>query len=134
MFEITVEETFAAGHFLRNYRGKCENLHGHNYKVEVTLAGRELDAAGLLLDFVEVKRLLRELAERFDHKLLNDVPPFDQLNPTAETIARHFYEELKRALEGTPHRDRVRVARVRVWETETTSAAYSDSGDAGFQA
>lgn len=131
MFEISVEESFAAGHFLRNYRGKCENLHGHNYKVEVTLAGEELDGAGLLVDFVTVKRLLRELTERFEHRLLNDVAPFDELNPTAENMARFFFEELARRLACSSDRDRVQLTQVRVWETDATWASYRQDQNRG---
>jgi len=124
MFEITVAETFAAAHFLRGYRGKCENVHGHNYKVEVTLAGERLDALGLLVDFLEIKRLLRAALERLDHRLLNDVPPFDRRNPTAENLARYLYEEIARSLEAGAGDQGVRVAAVKVWETEATAAAY----------
>jgi 6-pyruvoyltetrahydropterin/6-carboxytetrahydropterin synthase len=124
MFEITVEESFAAGHALRGYRGKCENVHGHNYKVEVTLEGEQLDETGLLVDFVELKRWLRNVIERLDHRMLNEIPPFDRVNPTAENMARYFYEEISRALRESAGRDRVRVARVRIWETDTTTATY----------
>ncbi|MEK7408601.1 MAG: 6-carboxytetrahydropterin synthase QueD [Acidobacteriota bacterium] len=122
MFELSVEESFAAGHALRGYRGKCENVHGHNYKVEVTLEGERLDAAGLLVDFVELKRLLRELIEPLDHRFLNDVPPFDECNPTAENMARYFYEEVAKGL--ARREPPVRVARVKIWETDTTTASY----------
>jgi len=124
MFEITVEESFAAAHALRGYRGKCENVHGHNYKVEVTLEGERLDETGLLVDFVELKRRLRNVIERLDHRMLNEIPPFDRLNPTAENMARYFYEELARALQESAAAGRVRVARVRIWETDSTTAAY----------
>ena len=97
MFEVSAEETFAAGHSLRNYHGKCENVHGHNYRVRVTLAGADLDHAGLLVDFVEIKRLLRAIIEKLDHQFLNDVQPFDKLNPSAENMARYFHEEMARA-------------------------------------
>ncbi|MCS7316278.1 MAG: 6-carboxytetrahydropterin synthase QueD [Bryobacterales bacterium] len=124
MFEIAVEECFAAAHALRSYRGKCENVHGHNYKVEVALEGEQLDGAGLLVDFVELKRWLREIIERLDHRLLNDVAPFDRLNPTAENMARYFWEEVARELAASPHAGRVRVARVTVRETDSTCAVY----------
>src|SRR5207302_7190524 len=84
MFEVTVEDSFAAGHYLRNYKGKCENPHGHNYKVRVTLQGRELDHAGLLLDFKELKLVMKPVIERLDHRMINDVAPFTTLNPSAE--------------------------------------------------
>jgi len=122
MFEITVEESFPAAHVLRGYRGKCEYVHGHNYRVRMSLEAAELDAAGLVVDFAEVRRVLRDLVGPFDHRLLNEVPPFDTLNPTAENMARYFFEELSRRL--AAHAPRVRVAEVRVWETEGATAAY----------
>jgi len=121
MFEVTVEETFAAGHALRNYRGKCENVHGHNYKVQVTFRGPELDAVGLLVDFVAVKKLIAAVVDRLDHQFLNDLPPFDRLNPSAENIAKYFYDEIGRGLEADGG---VRLGQVRIWETDTTSAIY----------
>ncbi|MGC9972350.1 MAG: 6-carboxytetrahydropterin synthase QueD [Bryobacteraceae bacterium] len=124
MFEVSVEETFAAGHALRGYRGKCENVHGHNYRVRVTLQGEQLDSAGLLVDFVELKRTLRAIVERLDHTFLNDVPPFDKLNPSAENMARYFYEEMTQGLAGD---NAVRVAEVKIWETDTATAAYRPS-------
>ena len=121
MFEVTIEETFAAGHALRNYRGKCENVHGHNYRAEVTLRGAELNAIGLLEDFVELKKVVHAVLDRMDHQWLNDFPPFDALNPSAENMARYIYEEVSAAL---TTKEGVRVACVRLWETDTASAAY----------
>ena len=120
MFEITVEETFAAGHALRNYHGRCENVHGHNYRVQVTLAGTELDQAGLLVDFSEVKRVLHAVVDRMDHQFLNDVAPFDVLNPSAENMARYIYEEIGRQMPPGG----ARVDAVKLWETDTASATY----------
>ena len=121
MFEVSVEETFAAGHSLRNYRGKCENVHGHNYRVQVTLCGPELDAIGLLVDFVQVKALIMRVVDRLDHQFLNDLAPFDVLNPSAENMAKYFYDEISSGLgRSTP----VTVGQVQVWETDTTSATY----------
>jgi 6-pyruvoyltetrahydropterin/6-carboxytetrahydropterin synthase len=122
MFEVSVEKDFAAGHALRGYKGKCENVHGHNYKVRVTLAGDQLDSTGLLYDFVEVKRLLAGIIDRLDHRFLNDVPPFTELNPSAENLARYFYRELQNSLAGAP----VRVGAVTIWETDTTTATYRE--------
>jgi 6-pyruvoyltetrahydropterin/6-carboxytetrahydropterin synthase len=119
MFEITVEETFAAGHALRQYRGKCENVHGHNYRVQVTLQGPELNPIGLLVDFVEVKKLLQSVVDRLDHQFLNDLAPFDVLNPSAENMAKYFYEQIRAGI-AVP----VKVGQVKIWETETTSAVY----------
>jgi 6-pyruvoyltetrahydropterin/6-carboxytetrahydropterin synthase len=126
MFEVSVERTFAAGHALRNYHGKCENVHGHNYKVRVTLAGADLDSAGLLCDFVDVKRLMDGIIERLDHQFLNEIAPFDQLNPSAENIARYFYQELQRGLRETPPAAPVRIDEVKIWETDTTTATYRE--------
>ena len=124
MFEVTVEETFAAGHALRNYHGKCENVHGHNYKIRAKLEGEQLDEAGLLVDFNDVKRVLNEIIDRVDHKFLNDVAPFDTLNPSAENMARWFYEEMEKSLAAAPAKTDARLAEVRIWETDTSIAAY----------
>jgi 6-pyruvoyltetrahydropterin/6-carboxytetrahydropterin synthase len=121
MFEVTIEETFAAGHALRNYRGKCENVHGHNYRCQVTLEGRELDEIGLLVDFVELKRVVHGVLDRMDHQWLNEFPPFDVLNPSAENMARYIYQQVN---EGIKTREGVRVGLVRLWETDTAQATY----------
>ena len=124
MFEVSVEETFAAGHALRGYRGKCENVHGHNYRVQLTLEGSELDAIGLLVDFVEVKRLIHGVVDRLDHRFINDLPPFDVVNPSAENLAKYFYDEISVNL--TPA---VRLGQVKIWETDITSATYRPTGN-----
>ena len=121
MFEVTIEETFAAGHALRNYHGKCENVHGHNYRCQVTLEGRELDSVGLLVDFVELKRAVHGVLDRLDHQWLNDFPPFTELNPSAENIAKFIYDQVCEALKT---RTGVRVGLVKLWETDTASATY----------
>jgi 6-pyruvoyltetrahydropterin/6-carboxytetrahydropterin synthase len=121
MFEITIEETFAAGHALRNYRGKCENVHGHNYRCQVAVEGETLDEIGLLVDFVELKRVVHAVLDRMDHQWLNELPPFDKLNPSAENMARYIYEELAAALQA---REGIRLASVRLWETDTASVTY----------
>jgi len=122
MFEVAVDQTFAAGHALRNYKGKCENVHGHNFRVQVILEGPRLDQAGLLVDFVEVKNLMRSVIDRLDHQFLNDIAPFDVKNPSAENIAEHFYTEMSSGLTGTPVP--VRIREVKVWETDIQSASY----------
>lgn len=122
MFEVAVEESFAAGHALRNYKGKCENVHGHNYRVRVTLAGEQLDSAGLLYDFVELKRGISEVIRAIDHKFLNDLAPFDQVNPSAENLARYFYEEISKQLSASANG--ARVKEVTIYETDTTAATY----------
>jgi 6-pyruvoyltetrahydropterin/6-carboxytetrahydropterin synthase len=123
MYEVTVEADFSSGHYLRNYKGKCENPHGHNYKVQVTLAGKELDAAGLLLDFKLLKQVLRPVIDRIDHRMLNDLEPFIELNPSAETMAKYFYDQTNEQL-GAMTQGRVRVKDATIWETDTTKATY----------
>jgi len=122
MFEVTVEETFAAGHALRNYKGKCENVHGHNYRIRVVLAGEELDAAGLLYDFVELRRHLGDVIRELDHQFLNDLPAFKEVNPSAENIARYFYDQLSARLRPAPQEPLLR--QVTVFESDTTTATY----------
>jgi 6-pyruvoyltetrahydropterin/6-carboxytetrahydropterin synthase len=122
MFEVSVEQTFAAGHALRNYKGACENVHGHNFKIQVTIEGQGLDQTGMLVDFLDVKQSMSDVIARLDHKFLNDVPPFDVKNPSAENIAEYFYEELSSGLASNPVP--VRVREVKVWETDIQSATY----------
>ena len=98
MFEVSVEETFSSGHALRGYKGKCENVHGHNYRVKVTLVGPQLDNIGLLVDFTELKRVLRGIVGVLDHQFLNDLEPFTTVNPSAENLAKYFYDEIQRQL------------------------------------
>jgi 6-pyruvoyltetrahydropterin/6-carboxytetrahydropterin synthase len=122
MFEVTVEQTFAAAHALRNYKGSCENVHGHNFKVQVVLAGERLDDAGLLVDFIDVKNLMGSVMARLDHQNLNEVAPFDEKNPSAENIAEYFYSQMTGGLVNTPVP--VRILEVKVWETDIQSATY----------
>jgi 6-pyruvoyltetrahydropterin/6-carboxytetrahydropterin synthase len=122
MFEVSVEQTFAAGHALRNYKGSCENVHGHNFKVQVTLQGERLDDTGMLVDFLDVKNSMRDVISRLDHQFLNEVAPFDVKNPSAENIAEYFYEQMTRSLAANPVP--VQIREVKVWETEIQSASY----------
>ena len=121
MFEVTIEESFSAGHALRNYRGKCENVHGHNYRCQVTVEGPELDSVGLLVDFVELKKGVHTVIDRLDHQWLNEYPPFDILNPSAENIAKYIYDEVLAAL---GPKDGKKLASVRLWETDKAFAVY----------
>ena len=123
MYEVTVEAGFSSGHYLRNYQGKCENPHGHNYRVLVTLVGSELDKAGLLLDFKLLKTLLRPIVDRLDHQMINDVPPFTEVNPSAENLARYFYDQANARLRSVTD-GRVSVKAVTMFETDTTNATY----------
>jgi len=123
MFEVTVEAGFSSGHYLRNYHGRCENPHGHNYKVRVTLVGAALDATGLLLDFKMLKQVMRPVIDRIDHQMLNDLEPFTTLNPSAENLAHYFYQQTNQQLSGMTA-GRVRVKDCTIWETDTTSATF----------
>jgi 6-pyruvoyltetrahydropterin/6-carboxytetrahydropterin synthase len=122
MFQVSVDETFTAGHALRGYKGKCENVHGHNYKVRVTLEGPELDSIGLLYDFTHLKRVIRDVTNAVDHKFLNDLPPFDAINPSAENLAKYFYDETTRQINALPKG--AEITQITIWETDTTSATY----------
>jgi len=122
MFEISVEQTFAAGHALRNYKGRCENVHGHNFRVQVKIEGERLDDTGLLVDFIDVKGVMRGVIDRLDHQFLNDIAPFDEKNPSAENIAEYFHEQITRGLAAAPVP--VRIREVTVWETDIQSATY----------
>jgi 6-pyruvoyltetrahydropterin/6-carboxytetrahydropterin synthase len=122
MFQVSVEETFSAGHALRGYRGKCENPHGHNYRVRVTLEGPKLDSIGLLCDFTELKRVLREIIGGLDHQFMNDLAAFRTVNPSAENLAKYFYDEVTRQATKLP--EGTHVTDIIVWETDTTSAQY----------
>lgn len=123
MFMVSVQAHYDSAHFLRNYHGKCERLHGHRYVVELALATNELDRAGIAFDFVDIKRNLRELADHLDHNNLNDLPPFDELEPSAENQAKYFYDEMKRRL---PAKMAEAIVFTKVWETPTQWAMYSE--------
>lgn len=121
MYHLTIKTHFAAAHRLVNYQGDCENLHGHNWHVEVTVAARELDTAGLGLDFKVLKRQTKELLGELDHKYLNDLPPFIQSSPSSEQIARFIFDKLSGQLDN----DNVQLERVTVWESEFACASYT---------
>jgi 6-pyruvoyltetrahydropterin/6-carboxytetrahydropterin synthase len=123
MFVVSVQAHYDSAHFLRNYHGKCERLHGHRYVVELALATNELDRAGIAFDFVIIKSQLRELANRLDHENLNDLEPFTELEPSAENQAKWFYEQLKQKL---PPDVASAMLYTRVWETPTQWAQYTE--------
>jgi 6-pyruvoyltetrahydropterin/6-carboxytetrahydropterin synthase len=122
MFQVSVEETFSSGHALRGYKGKCENPHGHNYRVQVTLEGPQLDNIGLLVDFAELKQVIRRIIARLDHQFLNDLEPFTSVNPSAENMAKYFFDEVTGQLKNLP--PGARVTDIVIWETDTASARY----------
>jgi 6-pyruvoyltetrahydropterin/6-carboxytetrahydropterin synthase len=120
-YEVMIERDFSSAHQLRGYKGKCENLHGHNYKIEIYAKGAELNNIGLLVDFVDLKKAADEIVKYLDHRNLNELPPFDEeLNPSAENLARYILEYLN----GRVSDDRVSVYKVRCYETPSSVATY----------
>ncbi len=119
MYELRVESQFAAAHNLRGYKGECERLHGHNWRVDVHLAAEELDELGMVMDFRDVKGLLNDILSELDHTYLNEVKPFDEQNPTTENLCRYVAGRLGASLP-----DRVRVQRVTCWESEKCGSSY----------
>jgi 6-pyruvoyltetrahydropterin/6-carboxytetrahydropterin synthase len=119
MYSIKVESHFSAAHNLREYKGKCEELHGHNWKVEVTVGAQTLDAGGMVVDFTLVKAELRKVMEVLDHTYINNIPYFKEVNPTSENIAKYIFDDLKARVPG--------LRFVTVWESERSSATYDES-------
>jgi len=126
LYELFVQSEFSAAHNLREYRGKCERLHGHNWRVDLRLAGDRLNDDGMLIDFIEAKRILAEALAPYDHAYLNDVPPFDRLNPSSENLARVISDAVAARLPG-----HVRVAAVTAWESERCGATYRGNAERG---
>jgi 6-pyruvoyltetrahydropterin/6-carboxytetrahydropterin synthase len=120
MYEISVEQEFDAAHALRGYQGKCETLHGHRFRVVVTITARGLNEIGLAYDFTVLKRQLGDIIKSYDHTSLNDVPPFDIVNPSSENIAATIFGLMKSRLSNAP----VSLNRVEVWESPTSRAEY----------
>jgi 6-pyruvoyltetrahydropterin/6-carboxytetrahydropterin synthase len=120
MYELKVVTKFAAAHNLRNFRGKCESLHGHNWKVEVVIRGKDLDETGVVLDFAEIKAATREVLSELDHRYLNEVPFFTTHNPSSENIARYLFQRISERLNDPG----VMVTKVSAWESEDACATY----------
>ena len=121
MYHVTIQTHFSAAHYLRNYQGRCENLHGHNWKVEVTASSEILDEAGMALDFSILKKKTKALLQDLDHKNLNDIAPFNEINPSSENIAHFLFDLLTEDLKALP----VTLTRVTVWESDTSRASYN---------
>lgn len=121
MYHLMIKTHFAAAHRLVNYQGDCENLHGHNWNVDVTVTAKELDTAGLGVDFKILKRQTKELLGELDHKYLNDLPQFANASPSSEQIARFLFDRLSRQLDN----ENVRLDRVTVWESDYACASYT---------
>ncbi len=119
-FEVMIERNFSSAHQLRGYKGKCENLHGHNYRIEIFARGRELDHIGLLVDFVELKAAADEVVQYLDHRNINELEPFIELQPSAENLAKYILERVGAKVGD----ERVQIFKVRCFETPTSVATY----------
>lgn len=128
-YTIFKDFELSAAHAIRGHTRGCQNLHGHNYRVRVHVSARELDPLGMVIDFADLKAVVSEVAGRFDHGVINEIPPFDEVNTTAELLAGHFYREVARRLAAGDAGGRVRVERVEVWETPTSCAVYEEDGE-----
>jgi len=120
MFDLTIESQFSAAHQLRGYKGKCEALHGHNWRVQVTVSSERLDDLGMVLDFHELKAITGEILASLDHAFLNDVFPFTEINPSSENMAKWIYESIRKKIQ----KKNCEISSVTVWENETSSATY----------
>lgn len=120
MYEVTVEVSFAAAHQLRGYQGNCENMHGHNWRVQVNVMAERLNEIDIAMDFRDLKKTTREVIAPLDHAFLNDVFPFTEKNPSSENIAKWIFDSLRKKING----DGLNIAAVTVWESDTSSASY----------
>jgi 6-pyruvoyltetrahydropterin/6-carboxytetrahydropterin synthase len=120
MHTISMDFPFAAAHSIRGHTGGCENLHGHNYRVRVLVEAERHDGLGMVVDFADLKALMAEILGPFDHRVINEIPPFDRTNTTAELLSEHVFRRMAERLDD----DRVRVRRVEVWENDTSCARF----------
>ncbi len=121
MFKLKVQDHFSAAHYLKNYEGPCENLHGHNWKVELVVEGSQLNSSDILIDFKILKKILKEVLTELDHKLLNEISHFENINPSSERLAEYIFKKTKDKLSSYPN---VKVKEVTVFETERAGATY----------
>lgn len=119
MYDLSIETQFAAAHQLRGYKGKCENMHGHNWRVQVSISSDKLNDIGIVMDFHDLKDITNEVIAPLDHAHLNEVFPFTEINPSSENIAKWIFDTLKKRFE-----DKVKVNSITVWESENSSATY----------
>ncbi|UCH82353.1 MAG: 6-carboxytetrahydropterin synthase QueD [Nitrospiraceae bacterium] len=120
MYDLMIETQFSSAHQLRGYKGKCEALHGHNWRVQVTVSSEKLDDTGMVIDFHDLKKMAAEIISSLDHSFLNDVFPFTEINPSSENIAKWIFDSFKKKLDN----DQCNISSVTVWENETASATY----------
>ena len=125
MYEVIVRDHFSAAHQLRDYGGICENLHGHNWKIEVSVSSPHLDKMGVVVDFKIVEDKIKEILDLFDHQVLNHLPVFQDLNPSAENIARFCFEELRKKCASYP----IEIQKITIWETDLYGASYTSGAE-----
>jgi len=123
MYQITIETHFSSAHRLRNYNGECERLHGHNWKVQISVASDVLNDLGMVMDFKDIKSNVKPLIGKLDHQYLNDIPPFTEINPTTENISKYLFDEFSKLI----NTDQIKVTKVEIWESTTSSASYTRS-------
>jgi len=121
MYQVFIQINFSAAHFLRNYKGECENIHGHNWKVDVIVSTEALDESGMAIDFKLLKQKTNSIVKQLDHQYLNEIPHFTKINPSSENIAAYIFNLLKEELKDT----NVKLREVSVWESDTSKASYS---------
>jgi len=122
LYEVFKDASISGAHRLRDYKGPCENLHGHNWRVRLYVGASALNSTGMVIDFKVLKDAMKTVCDRFDHTYLNEVAPFDEINPTAENICRYIFDEVNLRIRD----ERVRVTRAMVWETDTSCAVVTD--------
>jgi 6-pyruvoyltetrahydropterin/6-carboxytetrahydropterin synthase len=121
MFKLKVQDYFSSAHYLKDYKGPCEKIHGHNWKVELIVEGSELNSTDILIDFSILKKILKEVLSELDHKLLNEIPYFKNINPSSERLAEYIFKKVREKLSSYP---KVKVKEVTVFETEKAGATY----------
>ena len=122
MYEVAITQSFSSAHRLADIGGKCEELHGHNFKVEVTVGGQALNSDGILIDFRLLKKFLKEIIDQMDHQHLNELPFFRGINPSSENIAHYIYKEMRHSVDA----QNVKILRVKVWESENAAVTYKE--------
>lgn len=121
MYKLSALLSFSSAHYLNEYNGNCARLHGHNWKIQIEVSSFEINDIGMALDFKDLSKLAWQVIGKFDHQVINDVKPFDTINPTAENIARYFYQEISKIL--PPH---VKMEKIGLWETDKYLVEYSE--------
>ena len=122
MYEVSIRTHFSSAHNLRGYKGKCEALHGHNWQVEIAVSAESLDETGMVVDFKDLKAWAESIMDRLDHTYINEVPPFDEVNPSSENLARYIFDEIEEFVDKVDTR---KVSYVKVWESSGSCATYS---------